>query len=143
MTAPQPTEDASTYDLTGLISPHLDLHMMFPLLEYIDSLISANAISYSSSDVAQARLSLLKPTHMVDYAMDIYREVHGEDAEIPREMEEQKNAVFKELEELREGAAKMDELFRNEELRVSADFIVSTCLCMRCVCVLIFISSCC
>jgi translation initiation factor 3 subunit E len=134
MTAPQPTEDASAYDLTGLISPHLDLHMMFPLLEYIDSLISANAISYSSSDVAQARLSLLKPTHMVDYAMDIYREVHGEDAEIPREMEEQKNAVFKELEELREGAAKMDELFRNEELRVSADFIVSTCLCIRWMC---------
>ena len=114
------TEDASTYDLTSVISPHLDLHMMFPLLEYIDSLISSNSISYSSSDVALARLALLKPTHMVDYAMDIYREIHGEDAAIPQEMEEQKAGVYKELEELREGAAKMDELFKNVDLRVSS-----------------------
>ena len=53
--------------------------------------------------------------------MDIYREVHGENATIPKEMEEQKAAVFKELEELREGASKMDELCNNEELRVSFD----------------------
>jgi translation initiation factor 3 subunit E len=123
MTAPTndtaTTEDASTYDLTSRISPYLDLHMMFPLLEYIDSLISNGAISYSSSDVAQARLSLLKPTHMVDYAMDIYREIKGENAEIPKEMEDQKVEVFRELEELREGAAKMDELFRNDELRAN------------------------
>lgn len=114
--------DAATYDLTSRISPYLDLHMMFPLLEYIDSLISAGSIPYSSLDVAQARLELLKPTHMVDYAMDIYREVHGEDATIPAEMEEQKAGVFKELEELREGQMKLDELCRNEELRVSGYF---------------------
>jgi translation initiation factor 3 subunit E len=120
--APAPTEDASTYDLTSQISPHLDLHMIFPLLEYLDSLISSNSISYSSADVAAARLSLLKPTHMVDYAMDIYREVNGSE-EVPKEMEEQKERVFRELEELREGAGRMDELFRNEELRVSLDVV--------------------
>ena len=122
MTAPDSsstTTDAATYDLTSQISPYLDLHMMFPLLEYIDSLISSGSISYSSLDVAQARLELLKPTHMVDYAMDIYREVHGEGAEIPAEMEEQKAGVFKELEELREGQMKFDELCRDEETRVS------------------------
>ena len=52
--------------------------------------------------------------------MDIYREIHGEDAAIPQEMEEQKAGVYKELEELREGAAKMDELFKNVDLRVSS-----------------------
>lgn len=109
--------DAATYDLTSRISPYLDLHMMFPLLEYIDSCIVAGTIPYSSLDVAQARLELLKPTHMVDYAMDIYREVHGEDAPIPPEMEEQKAGVFKELEELRDGQTKLDELCHNEELR--------------------------
>ena len=123
MTEPQSTEksaDAANYDLTSQISPYLDLHMMFPLLEYIDSLISSGAISYNSLDVAQARLELLKPTHMVDYAMDIYREVHGEEAPIPQEMEDQKAGVFKELEELREGQASVDDLCRNEELRVSS-----------------------
>lgn len=113
------TGEAATYDLTPLISPYLDLHMMFPLLEYIDSLISAGSISYSSLDVAQARLELLKPTHMVDYAMDIYREVHGADAAIPQEMLDQKAGVFKELEELREGQMRFDELCRSEEIRAS------------------------
>lgn len=122
MTAPQSTEksaDAANYDLTSQISPYLDLHMMFPLLEYIDSLISTGAISYRALDVAQTRLELLQPTHMVDYAMDIYREVHGEDAAIPAAMEEQKAGVFKELEELREGQMKFDDLCRNEGLRAN------------------------
>ena len=74
--------------------------------------------------VAQARLELLKPTHMVDYAMDIYREVHGEGAAIPKEMEEQKAGVFAELERLKEGAAKFDELCRNEEERVSSLHVI-------------------
>lgn len=134
MTAPSPSSDgasstdAATYDLTNLISPYVDLHMMFPLLEYIDSLISSGSISYSSLDVAQARLELLKPTHMVDYAMDIYREVHGADAAIPQEMEDQKNAVFKELEELREAQMKFDELCRNDEVRVSLCLLCSLCM---------------
>lgn len=70
-------------------------------------------------DVAQARLELLKPTHMVDYAMDIYREVHGENAQIPQEMEDQKAGVFKKLEELKDGQSAFEELCRNEEARVS------------------------
>ena len=113
------SSDAATYDLTSKISPYLDLHMMFPLLEYIDSLISSGAISYNSIDVAQARLELLKPTHMVDYAMDIYREVHGMEADIPQEMEDQKVEVLKKMEELRDAQIKLDELCRNEEVRVS------------------------
>ena len=80
---------AAEWDLTSQISPHLDLHMMFPLLEYVDSLITADLVPYTHSDVAASRLSLLRPTHMVDYAMDIYRELHGAEAEIPQEMEQQ------------------------------------------------------
>ena len=123
--AAAPPADAATYDLTSKISPYLDLHMMFPLLEYIDALISSGSISYNSLDVAQARLELLKPTHMVDYAMDIYREVHGEDADIPQEMDDQKAEVLKKMEELRDAQIKLDDLCRNEELRVSACVCVS------------------
>lgn len=123
MTAPTetPATDAAAYDLTSNISPYLDLHMMFPLLEYIDSLISSGSISYNAMDVAQARLELLKPTHMVDYAMDIYREVHGADAQIPQEMEDQKAGVFQKLEELKDGQAAFEELCRDEKARVSND----------------------
>jgi len=112
-------EAAAKWNLTSSVSPYLDLHMMFPLLEYVDSLISINAIPYSSSDVAAARLSLLKPTHMVDYAMDIYRELHGQDAEIPEEMEEQKRKVYEVLAELKadEGCKAFEDLCHNEELK--------------------------
>lgn len=114
---------AAKWDLTSSVSPYLDLHMMFPLLEYVDSLIASGAIPYSLSDVAAARLKLLSPTHMVDYAMDIYRELHGEDAPIPEEMELQKAEVLKRMAELKteEGGCKdpgckaFDELCRNVE----------------------------
>ena len=121
------TPSAASWDLTPHISPYLDLHMMFPLLEYVDSLISSGTIPYSTSDVAAARLSLIRATHMVDYAMDIYRELHGadgsnpEEIEIPEEMESQKKQVLDKLAELKAnaGCKSFDELCQNQELRVS------------------------
>jgi translation initiation factor 3 subunit E len=106
------------WDLTSKISPYLDRHMMFPLLEYLDGLISAGTISYSSKDVAAARLALLRPTHMADYAIDMYKSVHGENAEIPKEMEDQKADVFKQLEELEKGCKPLADICSNEEEKV-------------------------
>lgn len=57
---------------------------------------------------------------MVDYAMDIYRELHGDNADIPVEMEEQKKQVLEKLEELKAeaGCKAFEDLCQNEELRV-------------------------
>jgi translation initiation factor 3 subunit E len=112
-------DSLSPWDLTSKISAFLDLHMIFPLLEYIDSLIANGVITYSSSDVAAARMKLLKPTHMVDYAIEMYRESNGPDAPIPLEMENQKKIVFDKIEELRSGCKALDTLLKNEGLRVS------------------------
>lgn len=106
------------WDLTSTVAPYLDRHMMFPLLEYLDSLINAGTISYSAKDVAAARLSLLRPTHMVDYAIDIYKGLHGADAPVPPEMEEQKSKVYQTLEELRSGCKVFTDLCENAEERV-------------------------
>lgn len=112
------------WDLTGSVSPFLDRHMMFPLLEYLDSLINGGTFqSYSTKDVATARLSLLRPTHMVDYAIDIYQSLHPEVKGVPKELEEQKSAVYKNLEELRAGCKKFDELCQNTEERVCTNFL--------------------
>ena len=107
------------WDLTSKNSSYLDRHMMFPLLEYLDGQIKADKISYSSKDVAAARLSLLRPTHMVDYAVDTYKSVHGDAAKIPEEMEEQKKQVFKQLEELESGCKPLTDLCNNAEEKVS------------------------
>mmetsp|Transcript_11090 Transcript_11090/g.17800 ORF Transcript_11090/g.17800 Transcript_11090/m.17800 type:complete len:507 (+) Transcript_11090:162-1682(+) len=111
------------WDLTSKNSPYLDRHMMFPLLEYLDGLIDAGTINYSSKDVAAARLALLRPTHMVDYAIDTYKSVHGDNAEIPKEMEEQKSEVFKQLEELEKGCKPLADICGNEE--VKAKYVAS------------------
>lgn len=116
-----PSAAAASWDLTSKVSPYLDLHMMFPLLEYIDRLISNSQIPYSSEEVARARLALLRPTHMVDYAIDIYSELHGAEAAIPAEMEEQKKEVYSQLNDWKEddGCKAFEELCSNEDLRVS------------------------
>ena len=115
----QETEGLEQWDLTNRNSAYLDRHMMFPLLEYLDGLIEATRISYLSKDVAAARLALLRPTHMVDYAIDTYKSVHGESADIPEEMEKQKTEVFKQLEELEHGCKPLTELCDNEEEKVN------------------------
>ena len=112
------TAGIEQWDLTSTISPFLDRHMMFPLLEYLDSLINSGAIRYSSKDVVAARLSLLRPTHMVDYAIDMYKGLHGDDAVIPQEMEDQKAKVYERMEKLRSGCASLDDLCRKEDEKV-------------------------
>ena len=92
---------------------------MFPLLEYLDELINDGRVSYNSNDVAAARLALLRPTHMVDYAIDIYRGIHGAESEVPKEMEDQKAKVYQRLGELEKGCKALHDLCVNEEERVS------------------------
>lgn len=115
----------TAWDLTSHISPYLDLHMMFPLLEYVDALIRKGSISYSHEDVAKARLTLLRPTHMVDYAMDIYKELHqgassSTTVDIPVEMEAQKKQVLETLEALEkdEGCKAFTELCQNPDMKI-------------------------
>ena len=123
MTAPE-TDSGSggggleQWDLTSKISPYLDRHMMFPLLEFLDEKIGSGSVSYSSKDVASARLALLRPTNMVDYAIDTYKVVHGEDAATPKDMEEQKAQVFKQLEDLEKGCKPLSDLCSNAEEKV-------------------------
>jgi hypothetical protein len=75
---------------------------------------------------------------MVDYAMDIYRELHGQDAEIPAEMEDQKQQVLEQLEKNKTeaGCKAFEELCQNQELRVSLLITLilhfGYCLCVYC-----------
>lgn len=91
--------------------------MMFPLLEYLDSLINAGNCSYQSKDVAAARIVLLRPTHMVDYAIDMHKELHPSD-DIPEEMMTQKAKVYQDLESLKKACQPLADLAQNQEEKV-------------------------
>ena len=120
------TTSVEEWDLTSRISPYLDRHMVFPLLEFIDTtLLPVGHVQYKASDIGAARLALLRPTHMVDYAMDTYKSVHPGES-VPAEMEKQKDDVYQALEELKKACAPLDTLCKNEEERVS----VCVCVCV-------------
>lgn len=126
---------ASSWDLICKISPYLDLHMMFPLLEFVNSCYYS-LTSATSKEVAQARLALLRPTCMVDYAMDIYRELH-QCEEVPQEMEDQKVQVYKRLEALRTGCQPLIDLCTESAMepdRVRNWIFVRVCLCVPPIC---------
>jgi hypothetical protein len=66
---------------------------------------------------------------MVDYAMDIYRELHGTDCEIPAEMELQKKEVLQKLEDHKadNGCKAFEDLCNNHERRVSFVHAIGNC----------------
>ena len=153
MTSNSSSSNSNSFDLTSQISPYLDRHLVFPLLEFIDTLIDENKIAYNKKDIAAARLALLRPTHMVDYAMDVQNSLNSAAAGAassssspPAEMEEQKKAVYKQLEDLRQGCAPLMDLCQDEEQRVSfehVNFVGCVMLCVfGCICMHAWIAVC-
>ncbi|KAJ1288635.1 hypothetical protein BS78_02G103000 [Paspalum vaginatum] len=68
------------HDLTPRLLPHLDRHLVFPLLEFLQE-----RGLYAEEEVLAAKLRLLAGTNMVDYAMGIHRSLHGTD-DVPEGM---------------------------------------------------------
>nr|CAB3452383.1 unnamed protein product [Digitaria exilis] len=72
------------HDLTARLAPHLDRHLVFPLLEFLQE----RGI-YPEEEILAAKLRLLAGTNMVDYAVAIHRSLHGagdDDGEFPAHM---------------------------------------------------------
>ena len=65
------------YDLLPRISPFLDKHLLFPLLEH-----TQKQSIYAEDQVLRAQLHLLTKTKLVDFAMDKYKLLHKTE-EIP------------------------------------------------------------
>mmetsp|Transcript_12484 Transcript_12484/g.27564 ORF Transcript_12484/g.27564 Transcript_12484/m.27564 type:complete len:136 (-) Transcript_12484:1485-1892(-) len=114
------------HDLIPTLTPHLDRHMLFPLLEFLDGLLATGAdatslppVPYTPTSVARSRLDLLGPTHMVDYAMDVYQQLYPSIGSVPAEMEQKRAAVLERLEELKGVCADLEQLLNDSSRRVS------------------------
>mmetsp|Transcript_12311 Transcript_12311/g.16125 ORF Transcript_12311/g.16125 Transcript_12311/m.16125 type:complete len:532 (+) Transcript_12311:110-1705(+) len=107
------------YDLTNSVAPYLDRHMMFPLLEFLDGLITSEQIAYNATDIQAARLALLRPTKMVDYTMDIASadaaSSNSRNKQLLAELEQEKSQVLQQLETLKEGCKSLQEICENQD----------------------------
>jgi hypothetical protein len=82
------------YDLTLTLSKFLDLHLMFPLLEFVEG----NALlNYKPEDIQRARLTLAQPSNMMEYAIEIFQELNKTE-QVPADMIAKHNAVIKQIE---------------------------------------------
>lgn len=98
------------YDLTNRIGQYMDRHMIFPLLEFL----SHHEI-YSSDELVQAHYDLLSETNMVDYANEIYRQIHNIDTCSPV-YEERRTQVLARLEELGEESAEIMSIIQDPDV---------------------------
>merc|ERR1711964_258366 len=72
-----PEEIAKEYDLLPKLVTHLDRHLIFPLLQFLEGQDEEEP----SEDVTRTKYELLKKTNMTDYVASLYCELEGlEDA---------------------------------------------------------------
>ncbi|KAH7679356.1 Eukaryotic translation initiation factor 3 subunit E protein [Dioscorea alata] len=100
----------ATHDLTSRIAPHLDRHLVFPMLEFLQ-----DRQLYDDGEILKAKIELLSQTNMVDYAMDIHKTLyHTED--VPQDMVDRRVEVVARLKSLEEAAAPLISFLQNATL---------------------------
>ncbi|XP_010269659.1 PREDICTED: eukaryotic translation initiation factor 3 subunit E-like [Nelumbo nucifera] len=105
----------ANYDLTRRIAAHLDRHLVFPLLEFLQE-----RQLYPDDEILKAKIELLNKTNMVDYAMDIHKSLYHTE-EVPQDMVDRRVEVVARLKSLEESAAPLISFLQNpnsfQELR--------------------------
>jgi len=98
------------YDLTNVLSGFMDLHLVFPLLEFL----STRDI-YNEKSLIASKFTLLQDTNMVDFTMDVYTMLHP-DQEPPEALQGKRAEVVQKLTSLQEKSTKIIEMFQKDDV---------------------------
>lgn len=101
-------EGAGAYDLTPTVGPFMDRHLLLPLLDFL-----ATKSVFPKAEIDASKLEILFKTNMVDFAVDIYKELHkGKPA--PAEMMARRDQVVATMGSLKEEVAPILDLVSNQ-----------------------------
>ncbi|KAI9830256.1 MAG: eukaryotic translation initiation factor 3 subunit E [Sarea resinae] len=105
-----PEEIAKENDLMPKLIPHLDRHLIFPLLEF-----AAGQELDSAEEITKAKYELLKATNMTDYVANLWQEINDAD-EIPEEFVKKREEVLQTLQKYDDDSSKLTGLLEDEEV---------------------------
>jgi len=89
----------------------MDIHLVFPILDFVE--IDGNEfLKYDPIDIQKARLEFVKPTNMVEYAIEIYQQINNTE-ETPPAMAAQHEAVLKQLDAYEKADQKLPTFFED------------------------------
>ena len=108
--AETPEEIAKEYDLLPKLLPHLDRHLIFPLLQFV-----AEQEDEPSEETTKAKYELLKTTNMTDYVASLYCEIEGLE-EPPAQFAKKRQEVLDRLEQYEHESAKITDLLSREDV---------------------------
>ena len=102
-------EIAAEYDLLPKLIPHLDRHLIFPLLEFL------SGEEVDDPEILKSKYELLKQTNMTDYVATLWQKMNDSD-EVPEEFRKKREEVLQRLSLFQEETSKIDELLGDESV---------------------------
>lgn len=100
------------WDLTGKMSPFLDKHLVFPLLEF---LLHRTEL-FIKEDLLKAKFELLSETSMVDWALDSFTELYPDKPKDPA-LEAKHGDIIERLKELSGACEPLIKLFQESDVQ--------------------------
>ncbi|CAG9463873.1 unnamed protein product [Pedinophyceae sp. YPF-701] len=102
--------DEKPRNLFPTLAKYLDRHLIFPILEFHEL-----KGTYAAEEVAKGKIELLQKTNLIDFAADLYKQLHHTD-EVPQELTKRRPEVIANLRRLEEKARPMIQFLSNAEL---------------------------
>ncbi|KAI9878322.1 MAG: eukaryotic translation initiation factor 3 subunit E [Pleopsidium flavum] len=107
----EPQDIAKEHDLLPKLIPHLDRHLVFPLLEFL----SGQEEGEDATDMINTKYELLKQTNMTDYVANLWQDINHSDT-IPQEFVKKREEVLQRLQLYVEESKKIVDLLADDSV---------------------------
>lgn len=110
--AQSPQDVAKQYSLLPSLISHLDRHLVFPLLNFLEEETPEDE---STDEITKLKFSLLKQTNMSDFVGDLHAQIHGLD-ERPQEYAKKREEVLERRRLFEEETEKIQNLLSDADV---------------------------